>query len=264
MDERIDEVLRKITSIEDSLKKAKPKWYERIFWAVEKALIPIMIAVLAYYGNQAATKISERQLVLAKSNAEDRKAEFRRTMQSKYLEMFQRDIVSADPRQQASALGLLRLMDPALASDASTLVQTSTQISPAVKAEVRVEAQKVEAAAQTATRPQGTGILARYKIGIYYLSNDAASVRTAQAIQLYLRQQGLSNLIALYPSNQEFMDSVVPPSALEVRFEEGMEDKQAQALVIALDRQPIARRANLVPVGNQTPNFISVFVPSGG
>jgi hypothetical protein len=261
MEERIDEVLRKISSIEDSLKKAKPKWYERVFWAIEKALIPIMLAILAYYGNQAATKIAEGQLVLARSNAEDRKAEFRRSIQSQYLQIFLRDINSVDVRQQNIAKGLFKHLDPVLWNEVEAIVQSSPQISPALKAEVQVESQKLVAAAQT---PRGTGALAGYKIGIYFLSNDAASVRTAQSLQAHLRQQGLTNLISLYPSNQEFMETVNPPSSLEVRFEEGIEDRQAKTLVDILSRPPLTRNATQIPVGSQTPNFVSIFVPSGG
>ncbi len=264
MSDRMDEVLRRLGVIESNTKLSKPKWYERIFWAIEKAFIPLTIAVLAYVGNLAASKISEGQLALAKSNSENRKAEFDRTMQSKYLELFYRDITSTDVKQQANAMSLLKLMDPALAGDVAVFVQANPQVSAALKAEVRAESQRIEASAQLPTLAKGKGVLAGYKIGIYYLASDPAATTTARAVQAHLKKQGIDNLIALYPSTSESMENMNPPSDLEVRFEEGIENRQAVAIRDALSKPPFARSTVQVPVGTTTPNFVSIFVPYGG
>ncbi|WP_157835420.1 hypothetical protein [Xanthomonas sp. SHU 166] len=258
-----DKVFSKLEELEKLISQNKPNWFERVFWGIEKALIPITVAVIAYLGNQAATKISHGQLALARAAADDRKAEFSRTMQSKYLELFYRDITSKEPREQANAMALLQIMDPSLARDLSAFVQASTSVTPALKAEVKAESQKLEAAAQVPTR-RDSGPLSGYKVGIYFLASDTGAAKAADKIETHLRSQGFRGFIQRYPSSPEFWDKVVPPTTLEIRFEEGLEDRQANALKSLLTSAPLRRKAELLPVGNTTQNFISIFVPSGG
>jgi uncharacterized protein YajQ (UPF0234 family) len=262
MDEKLKEILKQTTAIQDSLKVKAPSISDRLLQILEKAFIPLAVASIAFFGNLAATKISEGQLALAKSAADDRKSEFQRTMQGKYLEMFYREITSGDSKQQANALGLLKLLDPSLANDVAAFVATSVQISPKVKAEVQVETQRIQAAAQAPVQARSSDVLSGFVIGIYFLSIDSAASAKASQIQRHLKQKLPQNIVRLYPSNQDFMDYASPPNSLEVRYEDGIEDKQANRVVTLLKEAPLTLQAKLQTVGSTTPNFVSVFVPT--
>lgn len=103
-----------------------------------------------------------------------------------------------------------------------------------------------------------------YSIAIYYPEADAAAAGTARAIQAEFAAQGLKRGVQVRAATAEFLRSVVPPETLEVRYEEGVENAQAQGLVNVLAAAGSARQAKLVPVERRTANFLSVFVPAGG
>lgn len=263
MEAKIDKLLIDISDLAKKIEGKRTPWWERLFWAVEKMLIPLAVAALAFYGHSAATKISEGQLALAKSGAEDRREEFRRTMQSKYLELFYADISSGDQKRQSNALGLLRLMEPSLASDLNQLVQASPAVPSSIKAEAESAKQQIQAESQRiANSPSGP--LAGYVVGIYFIATDIPSKKTADAVQKHLLAQGLGATVRLYPRDAEFMESVVAPRGLEVRYEEGVEDRQANVLLEALSKPTLNRPARPQLVGNTTPRFLSIFVPNGG
>jgi hypothetical protein len=227
MEEKLDEVLRGLASVQDALKKRPPTISDRLLFVMEKALVPLSVAAIAVFGNLAAIKISEGQLALAQSAAEDRKAEFRRTMQGRYLEILYRDITSTDPRQQATALGVLKLLDPSLANDVAKFVASNSQIAPQLKAEVETETERLRAAALAPTTGSGTDVLAGLAIGIYYLAADQRASLVARDIHQHLKSKLLANSIRLYPSTPEFLQYAYPTQVLEVRYEEGIENKQA-------------------------------------
>lgn len=258
------EIIKKLQSIEENTKKRKFQWLNFISWALEKAIIPIMIAALAYFGSLAATNLSQGQLALAKSNSEDRKSEFKATLQSKYFEIFYRDITSADVRQQTSAITLLALMEPELAKDLEKFVQESSQIPFNIKAEVRRESEKRENFAKIQTKPKNSNVLAGYKIGIYYLSSDPLSLKTAKKVQYHLSKQNLVSPVELRPEDSKFMLDNTPADSLDVRYFQGTEDQQAQAIVEALNKPPLNINPQLRETRNLTPNFISIFIPEGG
>ncbi|WP_159053637.1 hypothetical protein [Variovorax sp. PMC12] len=264
METKIDQILKTLDAIQEAEKIRSTGWFSRIFKIIEIALIPLTVAGLAYYGNKAATQIADGQLALARSAAEDRKAEFQRTIQSKYLELFYRDITSNDATQQASALALLKLLEPSLANDVATYVAANSRISAQIKAEVKNENQRVQAATQVSIRTRSSDVMNGYTVGIYYLSTDAAAEKTAHRIQSHLKQKLPGIEIRPYPSKPDFLNEQTNAATLEVRYDAGIEDKQAARLKALLEMPPIINSANLLAVSPPSPNFISVFVPAGG
>ena len=103
-----------------------------------------------------------------------------------------------------------------------------------------------------------------YSVAIYYPEGDAVAGNTARAIQAELAARGLRQGVQVRAATAEFLRSVVPPDTLEVRYEQGIENAQAQAIVAALATGSTARQAKLLPVERRTANFLSVFVPAGG
>lgn len=263
MEHKIDQLLLDVAALKSKVEGKKAPWWERLFWAVEKMLVPVALACLAFYGNSAATKISGGQLALAQSAAADRKEEFRRTMQTKYVELFYADIASGDPKRQANALGLLRLMEPGLANDLNQLVQASPAVSPSIKAESESTKQQIQAESQRVAE-SASGPLAGYVVGIYFLAGDGAAQATAEKIRAQFADLRLGAATRLYPKDADFMASVVAPRGLEVRYEDGVEDKPAKALQEALMKPPLNRQARPMLVRNTTLNFLSIFVPAGG
>src|SRR5690242_19757757 len=122
MEEKIDLLLAELKALKDSLTPKPDSLFDRVTRVLEKLIIPLLIGVLAWFGNQAATKISEAQLHLAESAAEDRRAEFRHSMQAKYIEIFYKDLNSGDTKSQLNAIRLVRLMDGDLAQNLLDLV----------------------------------------------------------------------------------------------------------------------------------------------
>ena len=156
MDEKLDRLLAEITEIKDGMNKASQSWLEKLLHILEKLILPIAIAGLAWLGSHAATKISEGQLALAQSAADDRKSEFRRSMQAKYIEIFYKELNSGDQASQLNAIRLVRLADSDLAQNLLSLVASTPNVSETVKAN---EAQReIEI-----LRP-----LSGYKVGIYF------------------------------------------------------------------------------------------------
>lgn len=142
MDDKLDRLLADIARLKQKL-EADKTLAERVFWIIEKMLAPLAMAVLAFYGNAAADKISTGQLALARLSVEDRKSEFSRTLQSKYVELFYADITSGDPARQGNALGLLRLMDPELALRLAAFVAANPAASPAIKAQAEATGRQI-------------------------------------------------------------------------------------------------------------------------
>jgi len=254
MTEELRNLIAELKTLREELKPSPPSLYDRTFHALEKLVIPVLLGFLAWVGSQAATKISEGQLHLAESTADYQKLESRRYMQAKFIEMFYKDLNSGDPASQMNAVRLVRLIDADLAQSLLTLVATTPGISQAVvtKAnEARLQAEIVSP-------------LSAYKIGIYYPSHDPSSIPRVLRIEERLRDIGFNGIIQKYPSDPLFLQKVNPPIGLEVRFEPGIEDDAAEALLSILQTADTKGRWSKRPVANRTPSFISVFVPNGG
>ncbi|HMO48410.1 MAG TPA: toll/interleukin-1 receptor domain-containing protein [Rubrivivax sp.] len=168
---------------------------------------------------------------------------------------------------------------PAASTEAPT---TATPINPASQNEGKAAAAAAAAAAASTPaedwisvkpiRPKAAAVKTSldpalfdgYSIAIYYPEGDVAAGNTARSIQAELAAQGLRRGVQVRAATAEFLRSVVPPETLELRYEEGIENAQAQSLAAALAAGSGARQAKLQPVERRTANFLSLFVPAGG
>ena len=71
MEDKLDKLLAEIEGIKDRLKPDKESRFKRTVHVLEKLVIPVLIGALAWFGSLAATKISQGQLQLAQSAADD-------------------------------------------------------------------------------------------------------------------------------------------------------------------------------------------------
>ena len=105
--------------------------------------------------------------------------------------------------------------------------------------------------------------LAGYKIAIYYLADNAAAAAQANDLRAKLTEANCPAPIQIDPRPRSFFDNVQPPLDNEVRYEPDYENAQAQALMLLLSRIDPQTHFVLRPVGNRTPQFISIFLKSG-
>jgi hypothetical protein len=254
MEEKIDTVILELQKLRDDGKAKSISGFEQILRILEKLVVPIMLGLLAWFGSQAASKISEGQLKLAESAAEDRKVEFRRSMQAKYIEIFYKDLNSGDSRSQSNAIRLMQMVDTDLAKNLLELVAVTPGVSPAVIAQASAVKKEIET----------TDSLKGYKIGIYFYGDDPSSIPRVLKVRERLKDAGFRGIIQDYPSTQEFFEKVNSPKGLEVRYESGVEEEAALALITLVETADTKGRWKKLTVGSTTPNFISVFVPRGG
>lgn len=254
MEEKLDSILTAVSQVQDSLKAKPNSILENVLRVLEKLVIPAMLGLLAWLGSQGATKISESQLRLAESAAEDRKTEFRRGMQAKYIEIFYKDLNSGDPKSQSNAIRLMRVVDSDLSQSLLELVAVTPGISPAV----------VQQATEVKREILAIAPLRGYTIGLYYYKDDAAAGRTLSSIKSRLKTSGFLGSVQEYPNDDAFFERVYAPKTLEIRFEGGTEDEASKTLLSIMKSTAANENWNLLKVGSKTPDFISIFVPRGG
>jgi hypothetical protein len=261
MSQELGLVLDEVRALRMELKPAPATPFQKLLHVLEKLVIPVMLGVVAWIGNQAGTKISEgqlrlaeAQLRLAESGADDQKNEFRRSMQAKYIEIFYKDLNSGDAKSQLNAIRLVRLLDGELAENLLGLVAVTPGVSDAVASKAVEVSRDLEA-----LRP-----LRGYKVGIYFYGDDPAGIAEANAMQARLKDAGFTGVVQMYPRDEAFFKSVNPPSSFEVRFEKGTEDEAAAVLLGVVQDPSSQAKWTKVPVGNVTSNFISIFVPRKG
>ena len=257
MDEKSESVFVELQKLRHELKPKPVSAFENVLRILEKLVVPVMLGLLAWLGSQAATKISEGQLTLAASAAEDRKLEFRRSMQAKYIEIFYKELNSGDPKSQSNAIRLVKLVDSDLANSLLDLVPNTPNVSQAVVAQAKEVRREIEAISAVAP-------LKGYKIGIYYYRDDPASLQTVLKLRQRLQEAGFRGLVQDYPNDESFFGRFVPPDTLEVRYEAGAEEDAANALVSIMVTASTKSKWTKVQVSSPTPNFVSIFVPRGG
>lgn len=252
-----EQIIQDLAEIKASLRVIRPSIIERIFWLIEKALIPLAIAAIgaaiAFSGNKSASSIATTQAAQQQQADLDRKEEFRRTMQAKYIELFYSDISSGTKERQNGALQLLKLMEPALAEDLLKVIIQNPEASQALKEKAKTTGQEIVEA----------NSLRNYKIGIYYLGTDTAATKLAMKINQSLLVRHIGKAIKLYGVDDAFMRKVYPPRSLEIRYEEGLENPAADELAQALEGEPLSLSSTKLAVGTATRQFISIFVPNG-
>jgi hypothetical protein len=254
MDEKLDSLLKAVGEVQETLKAKPTSVLENILRVLEKLVIPAMLGLLAWLGSQGAAKISESQLRLAESAAEDRKVEFRRGMQAKYIEIFYKDLNSGDAKSQSNAIRLMRVVDSDLSQSLLELVAVTPGVSPAVVAQATEVKKEILAIAP----------LRGFTIGIYYYKDDPTVGKTLLAIKSRLKSAGFLGTIQEYPNDDAFFERVYAPKALEIRFEGDTENEASRTLLSIMKNANANENWTLLKVGSKTPNFISIFVPRGG
>lgn len=263
-DPQTTRILTELQDLRASLAPKAESTSSRLPHVLEKMVLPLLIAALAWLGNNAATKISEGQLELAKSSSqlqtdlakaanEDRKQEFQRGMQAKYLEIFYKDLNSGDPKTQLNAIRLVKLADPDLAQALLSLVPSTPGVSAAVVQQATAAKQSLDS-----IKP-----LSGFKVAIFYYGDDAASAERARALRAQLQQMGFAGPFQFTSVTDDSVRQYEAPKTVEIRYEAGLEDEQAAALAAIL--QPLVAPSPVVRavVKKPTPNFISVFFPRG-
>jgi len=255
-------VLSQLENIKVKLDSDKESKLSRVLQIAEKLFIPLLIACLAWLGSNAATKISEGQLELAATNsrlqtqqaisaAEDRKQEFRLGMQAKYIEIFYRDLNSGDPKSQMNAIRLVQLADPDLAQSLLTLVPSTPGVSSVVLEQAKEARQSLDM-----IKP-----LTGYKIGIFYYGDSKISAERALDLRNRLQRFGFTGSIQLTSVDDESVKQYDPPKKVEIRYEPGLEDDQANALSAILVPIVAPSSVSKEPVRNRSVNYVSVFLP---
>lgn len=246
-------ILSEIKEIKENINKKRDSGLEIFFKIVEKLLIPILICVVAFIGSNATTAISEGQLALAQTTAEDRKEEFRRTMQAKYFEIFYKDLNSGEQKNQLNAIRLVRLVDADLGQRLLDLVVSTPGVSATVIAKVDEVKRDLEI-----VRP-----LIGYKVYVYYYEGSIQSKGNAQILYDSIQKSGFNGTVQLKPADENFFRKYDPPKTIEIRYEEKYESEAANSLYAILSSKIPSNNIIKAIVKNRTENFISIFVPRG-
>lgn len=172
--------------------------------------------------------------------------------------------VQTAPLQASPAVDAAVASTPAPRPERQPVPPAAPAVIPTAKSEAAPLADAKEKDAAIPPAAMNLNALSGYTVGIYFPEADNAARATATSIQRELAALGHRGIVRLYPSKSGFLESVVPATALEVRYESGVEDEPAAALRDALLMGRGKRNAQLVEVGAPTANFISIFVPEGG
>lgn len=258
MEEKIDLLASEITKLRSDLKDMTQKTpsklykYERLLTILEKLILPAILGLLAWFGSQAATQISEAQLQLAHSSVENQNNEAKRAIQVKFIEIFYKDFNSGNPSSQMNAIRLVKLLDAKLAQDLLTLVATT----PGVTEEVVEKANEAKRYVETISPLNG------YKIGIYFPIKDSSAELFAHKISNRIKASGFMGPLEIYPKDHSFFEKINYPRGLEVRYESGIEDEAAESLLALVRSLDNSDSWSARPVSSRTRNFISVIIPN--
>lgn len=248
-----NQVLEEIKDLKRSLATKPEAAQEHWLKILEKLILPVGFALLTWISTQAATSISQGQLILARTVADDRKVEFKRGMQAKFIEIFYKDLNSGNQQSQLNAIRLVRLVDTELAQNLLSLVEGT----PGVSKEV------LNKAARLSQDLKVIQPLSGFTVALHYKKGDTKASENAIRSRDRLLQAGFSGSVELVPGDENFFQRVGHASNIEIRYEAGIEDEAANSLLAIL--QPINEPNKIVkePVTTRIPNYISVFFPSG-
>jgi hypothetical protein len=246
LNEKLDKILSKLPK-EDSSKA-------NILEVLEKLLIPILLGILAFITNRAGNqiseaqlKLSESQLALAKAQNTRQESEAKSNLQTKYIELFYKDISSEDAKKQEYALSFLKLISPDVA--APLLSWATTYVKPEVKSQVN-----------TARNEISSRILSSYEIVLYFPENNQDSLKSAQDIKRILIEYGLGeNQIKLEKRDETFFQRLGYPKGYEIRYDKGSEEDAAQLLENILKMAYPSKQFVKLGIGSGTINSMSIF-----
>lgn len=141
---------------------------------LEKIVLPIAVAILAYYGKQASDQISASQISVARQQVEVARLQLERqkteadsNLQLKYIELFYHDIQDADPKRKQGSIALLSAMQPTVAQVVSRAIVSDPATPLAVRQQVAV----------ALVNSRRFGPLINYTLVVYYPASSAADAR---------------------------------------------------------------------------------------
>ena len=129
----LDSLATEIRALREAVKPTPESGWTKTQHILEKLVIPIMLVIVAWVGNKAATEISKGQLALAQSTADTQRAESRRSVQAKFIELFYKDMNSGDQKSQLNSIRLVRLVDSDLAQNLLDMVELGRSVSPSLR-----------------------------------------------------------------------------------------------------------------------------------
>jgi len=253
MDEKLDDILRRLERIETRL-ATKESILSKFFYVIEKLLIPVGLGALTLITHQASIRISEAQRDLAERQEIRQAAESIQNMDLKYVELFYKDITSKDSETQTMALSLLNLMKPDLGKSLATWVEQNPGFSESIRQRAKAIKRGIDK----------LGGLSNYRIKIYYPQWISSLSKVAIDIKNGLVGYGFqSENIPIAGASRIFYEDVIPPQGYEIRFQPSYEEDVADALKKILTEIFPLKPFRLLPAyGQNTPNFISIFIPS--
>ncbi|MEH2442896.1 hypothetical protein [Nostoc sp.] len=249
MDDKINELTKKLDEV---LRLLPPKDSSKtkILEFAEKLFIPVSLGILAFITSQAGNQISSAQLRLAEAQNNRQAIEAKDNLQTKYIELFYRDISSQDLKKQSAALSLLKLIQPEISKP--LLDWASLNVKEELKAETRSIGKEINA--------RIISVLSDYKIMLYFPNSKQNVSETAKNIQQTLVKYGLrENNIILNEKDNDFFQRLGYPTAYEVRYDPGVEDNPAELLISILKESYPSKQFTKRPIGSNTKNSISIF-----
>jgi hypothetical protein len=241
MTEQFDDLSKKIDQILNLLSQKESSKTKLVDFA-EKLFIPIALGVLAFITSQAGNQISTAQLKLAEAQNARQVIEAKDNLQTKYIELFYKDISSQDLKKQSAALSLLRLIQPEIAKP---LLDWASLNVKSIRKEINA---------------QILSVLRNYEIVLYFSGNQPNLLTTAKNIQQSLIKYGLrENKITLNQKDKSFFQRLGYPTAYEVRYDPGVENNAAELLTTILKESYPSKQFVKRPIGSGTKDSISIF-----
>lgn len=245
LNEKLDKILSNLSKKDSSIKKLD---------ILEKLLIPVLLGFLAFITNRAGNQISAAQLELSKAQLKlaeaqnvRQESEAKNNLQTKYIELFYKEISSQDAKKQEYALSFLKLISP----DAATplLSWAAIYVKPEVKPQINAAKNEIN-----------FRILSSYEIILYFLENNQDLLKSAQDIKQSLVKYGLrENQIKLDQKDDAFFQKLGYPTGYEIRYDRGSEDNAAQLLENILKSAYPSKQFVKRGIGSSTKNSISIF-----
>lgn len=223
----------------------KKEWIGwRILDAIGKIIIPLLLAVIAYQQNTAASARDET------SKREQRDAALRER-QIKYIELVWSSVIGTDERAKLLAMKLLKSMDSATAATISSAVSQDT-----------TQPEAVRKAASDAVTNTSLYTLKGFNIDIFLMDGPGLEHRRvmADSIAALIQQQNLGNRVRIRSYNETSLH-LGQPRGDEVRFDSEGELASAQALAALLNSQNLSWNFQLRKVQTSTPGYLSIIIP---
>jgi hypothetical protein len=141
----------------------------RWFLLIEKLVLPLALALIAYFAKVASDDIAAAQVEVARANVRIAEAAEKRaattaveSRQLKYLELFYRDLRDRDATNQQASLSLLYVLEPTVARSVAKAVVASPATPPALRQQVNTLINDMER----------FGPLINYRLVIYHPPTD--------------------------------------------------------------------------------------------